>query len=162
MPTQEQLMSAIRNAHNAGDTESAQRLVNMYKNQEPQSDATKNVVDDMNGFERFAAGAGRSVVETGRGLRQVGAAIADSVPGIDLTEYRRALQSEINSAHERDRPLMETGTAKAGQFAGDLAQFLLPTGIASKVGGTALKAINAWQSQSCPAKCGNSSIERSQ
>ena len=141
MPTQEQLMSAIRNAHNAGDTESAQRLVDMYKNQERQSDATKNVVDDMSGLQRFMAGAGRSVVETGRGLHQVGAAIADAIPGVDLRDYRHKLQAEIDSAKQRDKPLMETGSGLAGNFTGALAQLMLPMGVASK-GSLAARALS--------------------
>lgn len=92
---------------------------------EPAPDPTEG----MSGFDKFMAGLGRSVAETGRGLRQVGSAVADAIPGVDLTDYRRNLQSEIDEARRLDAPLMATGAGALGNAAGYGVQTLVPGGL---------------------------------
>lgn len=102
-----------------------------------QQEGAPDPTEGMSGFDKFMAGMGRSVVETGRGLRQVGSAVADAIPGVDLTDYRRNLQSEIDEARKLDAPLMATGAGALGNAAGYGVQTLVPGGLigrASMVG----------------------------
>ena len=70
-------------------------------------------------YENFMAGAGRSVVETGRGLGQ----LAGIIP-----------QSQIDEARRLDQPLMDTGAGQLGNIAGSVAQMATP-GLALKGAG---------------------------
>ena len=150
MANTQQIGHALLAADAAGDTENARYLAQVYQSMQQQSDqpadnppaphAAPNPTQDMSTYQRFMAGAGRSVVETGRGLHQVGAAIADAIPGVDLRDYRQKLQTDIDDAKQRDKPLMETGAGQAGSFTGELAQLMLPMGVASK-GSLAARAL---------------------
>lgn len=81
--------------------------------------------------EKIAAGAGRAVVNVGRGIRQIGANIADAVSprnqGLgDLVTGRdpsrsAALNAEVSDARALDAPLMATGAGKFGDFLGNAA-----------------------------------------
>lgn len=84
--------------------------------------------EGMSGFERFAAGAGKSVVDTGRGLLQIGAAAADQIPGVDLGGYRQDLRQRVAESRELDAPLMATGAGLAGNITGQIAQMAVPVG----------------------------------
>lgn len=102
-----------------------------------QQEGAPDPTEGMSGFDKFMAGMGRSVVETGRGLRQVGSAVADAIPGVDLTDYRKNLQSEIDEARKLDAPLLATGAGALGNAAGYGVQTLVPGGLigrASMVG----------------------------
>ncbi|MBK9497746.1 MAG: hypothetical protein IPO08_25190 [Xanthomonadales bacterium] len=69
--------------------------------------------------ENFSAGVGKSFVDTGRGIRQLYANIADAVApqSPNLTSLvtgqpntrSATIQSEIDASRERDAPLMSTG-----------------------------------------------------
>lgn len=79
----------------------------------------------MSGLQRFAAGAGKFVADTGRGIGQM---------------MGRVSEEEIAAARERDAPLMNTGAGMAGNIAGGVATFL-PTAFipgANTVTGSAL------------------------
>lgn len=82
MATLEQLEAALRAADAAGNTEDAKRLAQAYaaarSAQRPQQQASpapapaQNPTDGMSGLQKFAAGVGKSLVDTGHGLAQAG------------------------------------------------------------------------------------------
>lgn len=86
--------------------------------------------------ENFSAGVGKSFVDTGRGIRQLYANIADAVApqSPNLTSLvtgqpntrSATIQSEIDASRERDAPLMSTGAGITGNIAGQAAQFSVP------------------------------------
>lgn len=82
----------------------------------------------MTGFEKFAAGMGRSAVETGRGIKQLGMAAADAIPGVDLSGSRAAYAETLADARRLDAPLMATGAGMAGNIVGGALQAAIPVG----------------------------------
>lgn len=92
--------------------------------------------EGMSGGKLFMAGVGKSFVDTGRGLGQIGAQVADFVAPrqqnlADLVAERdpsraAAVQREIDEARELDAPLNNTGAGFAGNVAGGMAQIALP------------------------------------
>lgn len=91
--------------------------------------------------QNFAAGAGKAVVDLGRGIRQIGAEVMDRVSPRDrgitslVTGQRsradelRAQQDEVNA---RDADLMRTGAGVAGNVAGNLATVIIPGGAVAR------------------------------
>jgi len=95
-----------------------------------QFDATPEAYDPtegMSGLDKFMAGAGKSVVDLGRGVRQLGAEGAALVTG-DRTRAD-ALRQEQDLVRQRDSALMDTGAGIAGNVAGTLATTLLPASV---------------------------------
>lgn len=86
-----------------------------------------NPTDDMSGMERFAAGVGKSVVDTGRGLGQL--------VGMGPT---RAEQDENKRL---DASLMDTGAGMGGNIVGNIAQFAALPGGATLKGASTLGAL---------------------
>lgn len=84
--------------------------------------------EGMSGYEKFMAGMGKSVNDTWNGLRQVGGAIGDAIPGVDLTDWRAGVQADIDDARALDAPLMNTGWGTAGNISGQVAQVAIPVG----------------------------------
>lgn len=82
-------------------------------------------------LENLAAGAGKAIVDTGRGVRQL-LRIGD----------QEALQNEIDEAKRLDAPLMDTGGGMTGNIGTQIGTALLPGGAALR-GGQALSKINA-------------------
>lgn len=81
--------------------------------------------EGMSGIQKFLAGAGKAMVDIGRGVG-------------DITGYYS--DEEIDRFKERDQPLMETGAGTAGNIAGNVAAFM-PTALipgANTVTGAAL------------------------
>jgi hypothetical protein len=80
----------------------------------------------------FAAGVGKSFVDTGRGIRQIGAQVADAVAPrertlADLVAERdpsraAAVTAEIDESRRLDQPLMRTGSGSFGNMTGAVAQ----------------------------------------
>lgn len=85
-------------------------------------------VESMSGTEKFMAGTGRGIVNTARGVRQIGAQVADAAtgglhvaPGVSQQgrfPRSEAIQSEIDVARQLDAPLLATGAGMAGNVAG--------------------------------------------
>lgn len=73
--------------------------------------------EGMSGYEKVLAGAGKSVVDMGRGIKQI-----LNVPGA---------QEEIDEAAKYDRPLMQTGAGVGGYIGGTLATSVIPAGLAA-------------------------------
>ncbi len=83
--------------------------------------------DGMSGFQKGAAGLGKSIMDTWRGLGQlVGAVSAD----------------DVKSSRQRDRALMDTGAGMAGNIFGNVGMALAPGGALKGVG-MAMRAAGA-------------------
>lgn len=102
-----------------------------------------NPTEGMSGFDRFAAGAGKAIVDTGRGLRQLANPVMDVLfpnqGGSRVEEGRQA----VADSRALDAPLMDTGAGMAGNVAGNVAMALAPggvlkgAGVLAKAGGAA-------------------------
>lgn len=108
------------------DAEIERVLRSQFGGPKQTEEVPQNPTDGMSGYDKFMAGAGRSVMETFRGLDQVGSAVADAIPGVDLSAHRQKLQADIDEARKLDAPLMDTGWGKVGNTAGIAAQLITP------------------------------------
>lgn len=102
--------------------------------------ARYGAVGGTSGYDQFMAGAGKSVADVGRGLRQLSTEIGSAVglgsvlPASFSDEEiarQRAAQTEVNA---RDAALMQSGAGVAGNVSGTLATTLLPAGMVGSVG----------------------------
>lgn len=84
----------------------------------------------MSGVQKFMAGAGKSVADLGRGVRQLGAEGAAFFTG-DRTRAD-ALRAEQDEVAARDAALMDTGAGVAGNVAGTLASTLIPASVLAR------------------------------
>jgi hypothetical protein len=80
--------------------------------------------------DNFTAGVGKSLVDTGRGLFQLGASIGHArAIGLVSDDTMARVQADVDAAHQRDAPLMNTTAGTVGDITGQAAQFaLLPEG----------------------------------
>lgn len=97
----------------------------------------------MSGYQKFMAGAGKSVVDMGRGLKQIGLEVAEPFTGSGAADrYRK----EVDETKRQDAPLMQSGAGISGNIAGSLATTLIPAAGAARgaqalnMGKTALAA----------------------
>jgi hypothetical protein len=92
--------------------------------------------DGMSDAQVFFAGAGKSLVDTGRGIKQLyhmaqdkfaprQAGIADVIAGRDVSRQAQD-RREQDAIEERDGSLMGNGYGLAGNIAGNVAQVLSP------------------------------------
>lgn len=167
MATQEELYTALRNADSAGDTEGARKLAAYiqqsmaaqpaaqtdfqkdlrtrnpaeYDPQSPEFQAKWGPTSGMTGTQKFFAGAGKSVVDLGRGVRQLGAEALDvispreqTLSGLIVGQKSRGdeLRAQQDETNKLDSPLMHTGAGVAGNVAGTLATTLLPASLAAR------------------------------
>jgi hypothetical protein len=94
--------------------------------------------EGMTGLEKFRAGMGKSFVDTGRGLVQLGTTGArliaehtpDALGGQRAAEFYSGLERNQRQAEaerrRRDQPLRKSGAAVAGEVTGVLSQLLVP------------------------------------
>lgn len=91
-------------------------------------------------LSNFMAGAGKSVVDTGRGFQQI-AAEAGGRLGLAPAGRAQQLRAEQADVNQRDAALMDTGAGLAGNVSGLVAQTVLPglgvAGVAKNVVGGA-------------------------
>jgi hypothetical protein len=118
------------------DDELRQRRVDAARQRSATDNAVSEIENDpamsVGGFERARAGFGKSFVDTGRGLRQIGAETADFVAPrqktiADLAANRdpsrsAAIQQEIDESRRLDAPLMRSGAGSTGNITGAVAQ----------------------------------------
>lgn len=78
--------------------------------------------EGMSGFDKSAAGLGRSIYHAGRGLGQLVGAVSEE---------------DIKAARKMDAPLMNTGAGMAGNIAGTVGMALLPGGALKAAGAVA-------------------------
>lgn len=76
---------------------------------------TYDPTEGMSTFDKVAAGFGKAIVDTGRGLGQF---IPESMGGVS--------RADVEESRKRDAALMDTGAGAAGNFGGNLAM-MLPT-----------------------------------
>lgn len=102
-----------------------QKRAEIAKNQGPDLDPTEG----MSTFEKVAAGFGKSIYDTGRGLGQLVGAVS---------------QEDVDRARELDAPLMNTKAGLGGNIAGQAAQIAIPI-----PAGAAIKA-TSWAGKAAP------------
>jgi hypothetical protein len=164
--TEQQLIGALRKADAAGDAEAARAIARRIQSMrqaapqpepvaptevkwsggvEPSTDPTQG----MSGVQRFLAGAGKSVADTGLGLRQLGASVMDIVSpreptmsGLITGQRSRAddIAAEVAQKRVQDAPLMETGAGAVGNVAGQVAQMAVPLGSGARLASMAGRA----------------------
>lgn len=78
-------------------------------------------------YQNFMAGAGKGVVDIGRGIKQLGAQAGGAL-GLVPEETQGAIQADIDAARQRDAALMGSGAGVAGDIAGTIATTLIPAG----------------------------------
>lgn len=123
MATLQELESAFMNAHRAGDARAAGVLADAVRAaRQAQPQQKYDPTDGMSGFDKFAAGVGKSIVDTGRGVGQLLGLVS---------------REEVDEARKRDAALMDTGAGMAGNISGNLAQALFIPG-GSTVKGAAM------------------------
>ena len=83
------------------------------------------------GYQNFMAGAGKSVVDLGRGIKQLGAEAGNKV-GLVSDQTTQSLRSNQDEVNARDADLMATGAGKAGLVAGTVATALIPGGVVAR------------------------------
>jgi len=96
-------------------------------------------VDPTGSFvENVAAGAGKAIVDTGRGLRQ----IASYVPGLNRLEAfdPAKVNAEVDEAKQRDAALMGTTGGLIGNIGANLAAAVLVPGGKTKLASAAIGA----------------------
>jgi len=79
----------------------------------------KKVVDAMPWYERLSAGAGKAVVDTGRGIGQL---------------IGKVSQEDVARAREKDQPLMDTASGRVGNVLGYVGEALPAALIAPAAG----------------------------
>jgi hypothetical protein len=109
---------------------------NMPKAQKAPAE-TFDPTEGMSGFDKFAAGTGKAMVDTWRGAKQL----------VGLGN-----QAEIDEAARLDAPLMDTGAGIAGNVVGNLATMIGPGAVAGAVGKAASlpKLVNAARAFTLP------------
>lgn len=135
------LHTALRNAHAAGDVESARKIAGYIKAQETSvSEPAFDPTSDMSTGQRVLAGIGKGFVDTGRGIGQLLGAVS---------------KKDIEESRSLDAPLMRTTAGQVGNILGNVAAavptFAIPG--AASLRGAAL--IGAGQGLLQPALDGN-------
>jgi hypothetical protein len=82
-------------------------------------------------YENFMAGAGKSVADMGRGLKQIGVNAGHAL-GLVSDETQQATQQGIDESKRLDAPLMQTKAGLGGDVAGTLATTLIPGTMAAR------------------------------
>lgn len=85
-------------------------------------------------LQNFAAGAGKAVVDTGRGIKQLGMEgyglirpkqLSDIITGSPADQYR----NYIDTIQQQDAPLLDTKAGLLGNIAGNVATTIAPAGV---------------------------------
>jgi hypothetical protein len=113
MATLDELSRALVAADKAGDVQAAKILAGEITRMraQPKQDFAFDPMRDMTAFERGAAGAGKAIVDVGRGLGQM----------VGLVDRK-----DVAESRKRDAPLMDTTAGTVGNLAGNVAM-LAPT-----------------------------------
>ena len=73
-----------------------------------------NAAEGMSGLDKFFAGVGKSIHDTGRGVKQL---------------FGGMSEQEVDAQRREDAALMDTGAGMSGNIAGTIGQILLPAGV---------------------------------
>lgn len=93
--------------------------------------------EGMSAYEKFTAGIGKSLNDSWNGIRQLGGALGDAIPGVDLSEWRAGVDADVEESRQLDAALMNTGWGTAGNITGQAVQAAIPVGGAVGRVGTA-------------------------
>jgi hypothetical protein len=104
-------------AQNPYESMSDADLMAQYEKVKPTPQTLHNVTDDMSTFQKFAAGLGKSMVDTGRGVGQLMGLVS---------------QQEIDESAKTDKALMGTTAGLIGNVGGQVAQMAIPGAGAAK------------------------------
>ena len=139
----QQLVSALQRADAAGDEQAAGVIAKAIRREKLKIDQPGDYDPSSSAYQakygatsdtagnNFMAGAGKAVVDMGRGVQQVGAGIGNKL-GLVSDDTVAGIQNNIDNAAERDRPLMESGAGLAGNIAGNLATIAVPGSVAAR------------------------------
>lgn len=106
-------------------TTQSQLMARLHRSRMPDALDNPNMAADVPWYENALAGAGKALVDTGRGVGQLVGAVSNQ---------------DVKDARERDRALMESRSGFWGNMAGNVAMTLAPGG-AVKGAGMAASAI---------------------
>lgn len=84
---------------------------------------------DVSTAENVAAGAGKSVVDTGKGLYQLGASIGHAA-GLVSDDKMASIQADADARKQQDAALMSTTAGKVGYGAGEVGQAVVGGAVA--------------------------------
>lgn len=163
MATLDQLMTALRNADASGNTEDARQLALAI--QQMQSQPSAPAINPTPGpsaenpptgsfAENTVAGFGKSFVDTGErlgqlGLKQLNAETFNSIPAAVNAE--KSLQATIDEQARLNKPLNDSGGGMFGEGLGLTAQLALPMGEGAKM----LEGVNALTKLAVPGAVAN-------
>jgi hypothetical protein len=102
-----------------------------YDPQSKEYQAKYGATTGMTGTQKFLAGAGKSVADLGRGIKQIGAEVGNRVGLVD-DETVADIQGDIDESRQLDTELMDTGAGVAGNIAGTVATIALPAGAVAR------------------------------
>lgn len=136
MATREEIYAAIRNADKAGDADAVRKLGAYLQSMDAQPQAAtprKPIAPeyspaDVSALENFFAGAGKAVVDIGRGIRQIGAEAGNRI-GLVSDETVAGLRSQQDENARLDAPLMQTKAGIAGNIAGNIGTIYAGGGV---------------------------------
>ena len=92
---------------------------------------------DMSTFDKVAAGAGKAIFDTGRGIKQVGILAGNTIGRVSDEEVDKSFEREREVA-EQDQALMDTTAGKVGYGVGLIGTAVTP-GVVLKGAGLAAK-----------------------
>lgn len=127
--------------------------------------------EGMSGTEKFFAGMGKSLYDTGRGVSQLAGDVSDAVGGAFGRSNRTASglvsgetrgdvrRREAEEQRALDAPLMDTGAGLAGNITGTVGQFLIPGGAAVRYGSMAPKAAALVRSATLPTSLRGAALQ---
>lgn len=146
MATLLQIEAALRNADAAGATDDARVLAAEYKRRKAELAAnTKDAEQPQvtGGFgSNVMAGIGKSFVDTGRGLKQLGAQALNKA-GLVSDQTVAGIQSDVDQARQDDKRLMGTAGGVVGDIVGSGVQFAVPGAAITKAAPVAAMAARA-------------------
>ena len=111
---------------------------------------------DMSGGQLAAAGAGKAMMDTGRGVGQIVSKIGNLAGLVSDADMQAKYQQEAD-IRQQDWALMETGAGTAGYVGGQLLTMLTP-GVVAKGAGMAAQAANAPRIAAAVDAAGNAMI----
>lgn len=99
---------------------------------QPAQQQTYDPTSGMSTFDKVMAGAGKSVVDLGHGIRQLGAEAGNKL-GLVSDQTVGDLRAQEDERKALDAPLMRTGAGTGGYIGGMLATSVIPATIGAKV-----------------------------